>query len=339
MALESRMAATNRRRPPQSGHCSTSMSSPRRISSTQVRLCESTTFFEVLADGDPLTDGRRVECVQWRRLRFIEDLAGVVAQQAPSHEQAQDSRSNDAEQGVDFLVRGRFGGCEGKRAIPLSHEHPVDRQRVEVHVQVQRATKALDDRDRTSAAVAMTRCAGSLSVEALQGTRVDREHRAAEAVVPSKPIAKLEGKAQYPLSNRGPREHVVDEMRRALGHPAAAAARAEAAAFAGERNQPIGATVSTAKPGKPMREHAAAHESLELALHEQRARRTYERKIVSLVAAVQGSTARERHQDSCRCQPLRFQRVSERSPRSDVANGVGTLAAATFRRRVATGTT
>jgi len=191
---------------------------------------------------------------------------------------------------------------------------PVNRERVEVHVQVQRATKALDDRDRTSAAVAMTRCAGSLSVEALQGTRVDREHRAAEAVVPSKPIAKLEGKSQDPLSNRGPREHVVDEMRRALGQPAAAAARAEAAAFAGERNQPIGATVSTAKPGKPMREHAAAHESLELALHEQRARRTYERKIVSLVAAVQGSTARERHQDSCRCQPLRFQRVSDRSP-------------------------
>ena len=50
MALESRIAATNRRRPPQSGHSSTSMSSPRRMSSAQVRLCESMTFFGMLAD-------------------------------------------------------------------------------------------------------------------------------------------------------------------------------------------------------------------------------------------------------------------------------------------------
>jgi hypothetical protein len=58
-------------------------------------------------------------------------------------------------------------------------------------------------------------------------------------------------------------------MRGALGHPAASAARAEAATFAGERNQPIGATVGAAKPGKAMREHAASSESLKLALHEQ----------------------------------------------------------------------
>ena len=88
-------------------------------------------------------------------------------------------------------------------------------------------------------------------------------------VIPGESIAKLEGKAQHPLSNRRAREHVVDEMRRTLGHPAAAAARAEASTFAGERNQPIGATVRTPKPGKAMREHAAANESLKLALHEQ----------------------------------------------------------------------
>ena len=88
-------------------------------------------------------------------------------------------------------------------------------------------------------------------------------------MIPGKPIPKLEGKAQDPLSNRGPREHVVDEMCRTLGHPTASAAWAEASAFARERNQPIGATVGTAKAGKPMREHAAADESLNLALHEQ----------------------------------------------------------------------
>ena len=58
-------------------------------------------------------------------------------------------------------------------------------------------------------------------------------------------------------------------MRRTLGHPAAAAARAEASTLAGERNQPIGTAARTPKAGKPMREHAAANESLKLALHEQ----------------------------------------------------------------------
>ena len=63
----------------------------------------------------------------------------------------------------DFLVGGRFGGCEGKRAVGFSNEDPVDRQRVEVHVQVQRATKALDDRDGPGTAASVTRCLGSLA--------------------------------------------------------------------------------------------------------------------------------------------------------------------------------
>ena len=76
-------------------------------------------------------------------------------------------------------------------------------------------------------------------------------------------------KAQDPLSNRGTWKYMVDEMRRALGHPTASTTRAEASAFARERDQPIGAAARTPKAVKPMREHAAASESLELALHEQ----------------------------------------------------------------------
>ena len=55
MAFESRMAATKRRRPPQSGHCRTSMSRPRRISSAQLRLYEPTTFLGLLVDDSPST--------------------------------------------------------------------------------------------------------------------------------------------------------------------------------------------------------------------------------------------------------------------------------------------
>ena len=51
MALESMMAATKRMRPPQSGHCSTSISRPRRMSSAQVRLHGPATFREALEAG------------------------------------------------------------------------------------------------------------------------------------------------------------------------------------------------------------------------------------------------------------------------------------------------
>ena len=168
-----------------------------------------------------------------------------------------------------LLLGGRFGRLEPKRAAGLSHEDPVDRQCMKVHVQVERPTKALDDGDRPGAAVAVTRCLGSLSVEADQSTRVDRKHRAAEVMTPSKSIAKLEGKAQHPLPNRRAREHVVDEMSRTLRHPAPPAIRAKAPTLAGERNQPIGSAAGTPKPGKAVREHAAVNESLKLALHEQ----------------------------------------------------------------------
>ena len=133
---------------------------------------------------------------------------------------------------------------------------------MKAHVQVESPTKALDDGHRACAAISMPRCFGPLPVEAEQGACVHCKHRAAERVIPGQSIAKLEGKAQHPLPKRGPREHVVDEMCRALGHPAAAAARAKASALARERNQPIGATTRTAKPGKPMREHAASDEAV-----------------------------------------------------------------------------
>ncbi len=85
-----------------------------------------------------------------------------------------------------------------------------ERERMEVHVQVECATKALNDRRRPGATIAVARCPGPLPVEALQCTRVDREHRAAEGVILGKSMAKLEGKAQHPLPNRGVWEHVVD---------------------------------------------------------------------------------------------------------------------------------
>jgi hypothetical protein len=162
-----------------------------------------------------------------------------------------------------------LGSHETQGAVGLSNEDSIERECVKVHVQVEGAAKALDDGDRPGAAVAVARGLGSLPLETVQCTRVDRKHRAAERMILGELIAKLEGKAQDPLSNRYAWEHVVDEMGRTLGHAAASAAWAKAATLAGKRNQAISAAARTPKAGKAMREHAAANESLKLTLHEQ----------------------------------------------------------------------
>ncbi len=36
--------------------------------------------------GDPLADGRGIERVQWRRLRFVGAIASLLAQQPPTHQ-------------------------------------------------------------------------------------------------------------------------------------------------------------------------------------------------------------------------------------------------------------
>ena len=63
---------------------------------------------------------------------------------------------------------------------------------------------------------------------------------------------------------------MIDQMRRALGHPAAPAARAEAAPFARKGEQPLEPAGAAAHPGEPVRQHPAAHELVELGAHEGR---------------------------------------------------------------------
>ena len=70
MALESMTVATKRMRPPQPGHSSASMSSPRRISSAQVRLYEPATFLELLAEGSLSTCARPNRTTSRRHFAF-----------------------------------------------------------------------------------------------------------------------------------------------------------------------------------------------------------------------------------------------------------------------------
>src|SRR5437660_12162628 len=73
---------------------------------------------------------------------------------------------------------------------------------------------------------------------------------------------------QHPLSNGDIRKHVIDEMRRALSHPATAAPWAKAAALAREGHKAIQPAGGAPKAREAAGQTAAAQEVAELLLDE-----------------------------------------------------------------------
>lgn len=89
-------------------------------------------------------------------------------------------------------------------------------------------------------------------------------------MIPRQEITKTVGQAQHPLANRHARQHILDEARGGLGHAAADAPRAEAAAFARERHEPFERALAAPETGTAVRQHAAREEIPELLFHELR---------------------------------------------------------------------
>jgi hypothetical protein len=186
------------------------------------------------------------------KLGLVRLVARVLGQQASAYKHTQDALLNRSEKRFDLGVCGRSGGYERKGAVWVPDEDPVQHERVEMDIEVECTAKALDDRYRPGASLGVTPTLGPLSVETEQGPRVDPKDCAAELVVPSEAIAELEREAQHPLTDWHLREDMVDEVRGALGHAAAATARAEAPAFAGERHEALGATARAHEAGEPV---------------------------------------------------------------------------------------
>ncbi len=107
---------------------------------------------------------------------------------------------------------------------------------------------------------------------------VDRNHGAAQRVVPRQHVSNARRQTQDPLhptaqsprggdpglADRHGREHAIDQVRRPIGHPSPAAARAEPAPLARERDQPIETAAGAAEP-REARCQAAARQALAIA--------------------------------------------------------------------------
>jgi hypothetical protein len=115
---------------------------------------------------DPVTDRSGVEGVQRRRFLCFDVFAGLLAQQPSAHQQPQDSFSNRTEKRLDFVVGRRSAGYKSERAIRFSNEHPVKHERVEVDIQIERATESLDDGHRPRASLGVPRFLDPFPVEA-----------------------------------------------------------------------------------------------------------------------------------------------------------------------------
>lgn len=85
-------------------------------------------------------------------------------------------------------------------------------------------------------------------------------------------VAQRKGERKHPLANRLLWQDVVHEQCRRLGHPPRAAARAEAAALATERDQLLGLAGVALDPQKTMFKQSALEISLELVFHVPRQR-------------------------------------------------------------------
>ena len=139
---------------------------------------------------------------------------------------------------------------------------------MEMDVQVERAPESLHDGHSAAAPVpdaGVPRAAPKKPEDCPHGTPHDGT---AQGVIPGQPVAEAVRQAEDPLAHRYPRDHVVDEMGSALGHTASAAARAQRAALAGERDEPVEFAPGAAEPRESSTKGAALQKLAKLLLHE-----------------------------------------------------------------------
>jgi hypothetical protein len=141
---------------------------------------------------------------------------------------------------------------------------------MDVDVEVEGAPEPLEHGHTATAAVADAARPRPRAQVAFHGAVEEARHRAAQVVAPRQQIAQPVWQGEDPLPHGDIREDVVHEVRRALGHPPAAATGAEAAPLAGERDQPLGPAGVAPEPGEAAGKEAAAQERIELRLDEPR---------------------------------------------------------------------
>ncbi len=122
-----------------------------------------------------------------------------------------------------------------------------------MHVEVQRASEALDDRHASGASVDYPAANRAPTLEAKDGAEEDPQHCAGELVIPRASPPEPEGKCEDPLAMTYSRQNVIDEVGGARAHATSRAAQANAATFARERDESFGSTPTAAEAREAVR--------------------------------------------------------------------------------------
>jgi hypothetical protein len=139
-----------------------------------------------------------------------------------------------------------------------------------VHIQIQRATKPLDDRDRPATPVGHAITPRTAAQEPQYRTQIHRHDRATEIVIPGEEIPDPIRQTQDPLPHGHFWKDVIDQVRRSLRHAPSAATGAEAAPLTGEGHESVVAARRTAEPSESTRQAAAPEKFAELLFDEPR---------------------------------------------------------------------
>jgi len=132
--------------------------------------------------------------------------------------------------------------------LAVLREHAIDREHMDVDVQVQRASESLDDGHSTAATIDDAIPTRATSDDAEHGAHVHGDDRATQIVIPRQHVPQPVRQTQHPLSHRHVGEHMIHQVRRAFGHAPAATTGTEPAAFAREGHEAIVAAPIAMKP-------------------------------------------------------------------------------------------
>ena len=130
------------------------------------------------------------------------------------------------------------------------------------------AAKTLNRGDRPAPTIADPASSPATTLEAEERAGVDREHGAAERMIPRQAIAECVREREHPLAHGNMRQDVVDELRGAGGHATAATTRTKTAALAREGHERFGVTPLALKPREAAAPDATLQEPAELLLEE-----------------------------------------------------------------------
>jgi len=173
-------------------------------------------------------------------------------------------------QALDVLSRWRAISVEYQPTIGATCIHTVQREDVEVHVEVQRGPEALHDRQRSRAPSDHTPRLCTLPEEATDPTERQPDELTCQVRTTGQQPTTLPRDGHHPLPQAHFRQHPVDPVRSKRRHTPTTAGWAESTPTAAERDEPVMRAGIADQPGKAVGGVATPLEALELAPHESR---------------------------------------------------------------------